>query len=487
MMKKINEAMLLDFYELTMANGYFQAGKKDQVVYFDLYYRKNPDHGGYALFAGLDTIIDFIDDLSFTEEDIRFLESKKSFSKDFLDYLRNFKFSGDIYAFPEGSVVFPNEPLLVIKAPIIEAQLLETYLLQIINHQTLIATKASRIKYASKERMVIEMGARRAHGLTSSLNGAKAAYIGGVDATSNVLTDQVYGVPSGGTMAHSWVQMFDSEYEAFKVYAQTYPEQSTFLVDTYDTLKSGIPNAIKVIKEILIPKGIENYSIRIDSGDLTYLSKEARKMLDQAGLSQCTITVSNSLDERIIKDLLIQGAEIDIFGVGERLITAKSEPVFGSVYKLAAVEENNEIVPKIKISDNIEKITTPHFKTVYRIMDKEGHFEADLITIYDESIDESRPLTIFDPVSTWKEKTFDSYKLIKMHQMIYEHGQRVYQKPSIHDIRQYANDQLNALWPEVRRFDYPHKYYVDLSKKLWMVKDQLINRYKQGGNYKCVT
>lgn len=479
--------MLLDFYELTMANGYFEAGKKDQIVYFDLYYRKNPDHGGYALFAGLDTIIDFIDDLSFTEADIRFLEKKQVFSQAFLDYLRNFKFSGDIYAFPEGSVVFPNEPLLTIKAPIIEAQLLETYLLQIINHQTLIATKASRIKYASKDRIVIEMGARRAHGLTSSLNGAKAAYIGGVDATSNVLTDQVYGVPSGGTMAHSWVQMFDSEYEAFKVYAKTYPHQSTFLVDTYDTLKSGMPNAIKVIKEVLLPMGVKDFSIRIDSGDLTYLSKEARKMLDQAGLDQCKITVSNSLDERIIKDLLIQGAQIDVFGVGERLITAKSEPVFGSVYKLAAVEEAGQILPKIKISDNIEKITTPHFKTVYRIMDEDGHFEADLMTVFDETIDQSRPLTIFDPVSTWKEKTFETYQLIKMHHMIYKGGKRVYDRPSIHDVRAYAKDQVNALWPELRRFDFPHKYYVDLSKKLWMVKDQLINQYKQGDKYQCVT
>jgi nicotinate phosphoribosyltransferase len=479
-MNKINEAMLLDFYELTMANGYFESGKKDEIVYFDLFYRKNPDGGGYALFSGLDTIIDFIDHLSFNDRDIEFLRKKNVFSEEFLDYLSNFKFSGDIYSFKEGSVVFPGEPLLTIKAPVIEAQLLETYLLQIVNHQTLIATKASRIKHSAKGRVVIEMGARRAHGLTSSLNGAKAAYIGGVDATSNVIADQVYGVPSGGTMAHSWVQLFDSEYESFKAYAKIYPHQSTFLVDTYDTLKSGIPNAIKVIKEVLIPAGVKSYSIRIDSGDLTYLSKEARQMLDDAGLENCKIVVSNSLDERIIKDLLIQGAPIDIFGVGERLITAKSEPVFGSVYKLVALEQNNDIIPKIKISENVEKITTPHYKKIYRILDNDGHFEADLITVHDEKIDEFHPLTIFDPMSTWKKKTFTEYKLEELHHPIFKSGRRVYEKPSLEEVREYAHKQLNALWPEVRRFDFPHKYYVDLSEKLWATKDKLIKEGQNG-------
>lgn len=479
MMYEINEAMLIDFYELTMANGYFESGKKDQVVFFDLYYRNNPDHGGYALFAGLETIIDFIDNFRFTAADIQFLRSKNMFDEAFLDYLETFKFTGDIFAFPEGSVVFPNEPLLTVKAKIIEAQLLETYLLQIVNHQTLIATKASRIQFAAQDKIVLEMGARRAHGLTSSLNGAKAAYIGGIAATSNVLADQFYGVPSGGTMAHSWVQMFDSEYEAFKVYAETYPNNSTFLIDTYDTINSGLPNAIKVIKEVLIPLGIENYSIRIDSGDLTYLSKKTRKILDDAGLPNCTITVSNSLDERLIKDLIIQGAPIDIFGVGERLITAKSDPVFGSVYKLVAVEEEGVIVPKIKVSENIEKITTPHYKRVYRIVDNEDKFKADLITLHDEVIDESKPLTIFDPISTWKEKTYIDYRLVPMHKAIYESGIRVYEKPDINEIRGYANKQLNALWNEVRRFDNPHKFYVDLSKPLWDIKFSMLKKIRE--------
>ena len=474
----MNKAMVIDFYELTMANGYFESGMKDQIAYFDLYYRKNPDEGGYALFAGLETIVDFIDELNFNDDDIEFLKSKKLFSDGFLKYLRNFKFTGDLYAFKEGSIVFPNEPILTIKAPIIEAQILETYLLQVINHQTLIATKASRIKYASGGRTVIEMGARRAQGLTASLDGARAAYIGGIDATSNVISDQIYGVPSGGTMAHSWIQMFDSEYEAFKTYAEIYPNHSTFLVDTYDTLLSGIPNAIKVIKEVLVPKGVKSYSIRIDSGDLTYLSKAARKLLDSAGLENCTITVSNSLDERIIKDLLIQGAPIDVFGVGERLITAKSDPVFGSVYKLVAIEENSEVIPKIKISDNVEKITTPHFKSVYRIIDDEGHFEADLITLKDEIVDGTIPLTIFDPINIWKQKTFNEYQLMSMQENIYENGKRVYDLPSLKEVREYAHFQLNSLWPEVRRFDFPHQYYVDLSKSLWKVKNRMIEELR---------
>lgn len=478
-MYKVNEAMLIDFYELTMANGYLESGRKDQIVYFDLYYRNNPDGGGYALFAGLESIIDFIDHFKFNDEDIEFFRSKQIFSDAFIEYLRDFKFSGDIYAFPEGSVVFPNDPLITVRAPIMEAQLFETYLLQIINHQTLIATKASRIQYAAKDHIVLEMGARRAHGLTSSLNGAKAAYIGGVAATSNVLADQFYGVPSGGTMAHSWVQMFDSEYEAFKTYAEIYPNHSTFLVDTYDVLKSGIPNAIKVIKEVLVPKGIDHFSIRIDSGDLTYLSKKSRKLLDDAGLPQCTITVSNSLDERLIKDLIIQGAPIDIFGVGERLITAKSDPVFGSVYKLVAVEENGVIIPKIKVSENIEKITTPHFKTVYRIVGSDGLFKADLIALHDEVFEPSEPLTIFDQINTWKKKTYEDYRLIEMRHPIYLNGQRVYEKPDLTSIRQYAKEQLDSLWSEVRRFDYPHRFYVDLSQKLWDIKYQMLKDIRE--------
>ena len=475
-MNGINEAMLIDFYELTMANGYFNSNKRNQVVYFDLYFRSIPDRGGYALFAGLETIIDYIDNLKFTEEDIAYLRSKNTFSEPFLTYLKEFQFTGDLYAFKEGSVMFANEPIITVKAPIIEAQILETFLLQTVNHQSLIATKASRIKYAADGRLVLEMGARRAHGLSSSLHGARASYIGGVDGTSNVLADQVYGVNAIGTMAHSWVQLFDSEYEAFKTYAENYPNASTLLVDTYDTLHSGLPNAIKVIKEVLLPKKAKNYAIRIDSGDLTYLSKKARKMLDDAGLKDCKIVVSNALDERLIRGLLLQGAPIDIFGVGERLITAKSDPVFGSVYKLVAVEENQKIVPKIKISDNVEKITTPHFKTVHRIYGEEGRAEADLITLDNEKINPDKPLTIFDPQNTWKTKTFTTYTLRNMHVPVYLNGKRVYQKPSIEEIKSYAQSELNSLWEEMRRFDYPHKYYIDLSKKLWKMKHDLIEK-----------
>ena len=478
-MNNINLAMLMDFYEMTMANGYFDSGKAHEIVVFDLFYRENPDKGGYAIFVGLESVFEFIDNLKFTKKDIDYLRSKDIFNEEFLNYLLKFKFSGDIYGIKEGSVIFPNEPILTIKAPVIEAQLLETYLLQVVNHQSLIATKASRIKFASKGKTVIEMGARRAHGMTASLEGARAAYIGGVDATSNILADQIYQVPAGGTMAHSWVQLFDSEYEAFKAYAKIYPDDSTFLVDTYDTLNSGVKNAIKVIKEVLLPKGIKNYSIRLDSGDLSYLAKEARKMLDDAGLNDCTITASNSLDERIIKDLLIQGAPIDIFGVGERLITAKSDPVFGSVYKLVAVKKKDQLIPKIKISENISKITTPGFKTIYRILDKNNHFEADLITLYDEKIDDSRPLTIFDPDNRWKQKTFSDYKLIKMHKQFYKNGKRIYENPNIEEIKRYCKKQLNSLWPEIRRFDNPHIYYVDLSEKLWKLKNNLINENKQ--------
>ena len=413
--------------------------------------------------------------MKFTEEDIEFLKSKDIFSHDFLNYLKNFKFTGDIYSFKEGSVVFPNEPLLTVKAKLIEAQIIETFLLQTINHQSLIATKASRIKFAAKDSVVLEMGARRAHGASSSHLGARAAYIGGVEGTSNVLADQLHNIPSGGTMAHSWVQLFDSEYEAFKAYAKIYPKASTFLVDTYDTLNSGIPNAIKVIKEILIPQGIDKYSIRIDSGDLTYLSKQAKKMFNDAGLPNCKIVVSNALDERLIKTLLEQGAPIDIFGVGERLITAKSDPVFGSVYKLVAVENESNIIPKIKISDNIEKITTPHFKKVYRIYSN-GKAEADLITVYDEKINKNEPLTIFDSLSTWKTKTYTKYDLKELHQVIFKSGKRVYDLPNIEQIREFAKSELNSLWDEVRRFDYPHKYYVDLSDKLWRIKQNLINQ-----------
>jgi nicotinate phosphoribosyltransferase len=471
---KYRQSMVIDFYELTMANGFFLEGKKDKIVYFDLYFRKTPDNGGYAIFAGLETMINYIENLHFTKEDIEYLRKQKLFDEEFLKYLLDFRFTGDIYAFKEGSIMFPNEPVVTIKAKLIEAQIIETFLLQTINHQSLIATKASRIKFAAQGKKVLEMGARRAHGESSSILGSRAAYIAGIDGTSNVASDQLFGVPAGGTMAHSWVQLFDNEYEAFKAYAKHYPNNSTFLVDTYDTLGSGVPNAIKVIKEILLPIKAKNYSIRIDSGDLTYLAKQARKMFDEAGLPDCKIIVSNALDERLIQTLITQGAPIDLFGVGERLITAKSDPVFGSVYKLVAIERNNKIVPKIKISDNEEKITTPHFKKVYRIYAENGKAEADLITLHDEVIDTTVPLTIFDQYSTWKTKTYEKYTLVEMQHPIFLTGKKVYELPTLKEVREFAEKGLNSLWEELRRFDFPHKYYVDLSKKLWDVKQKLI-------------
>ncbi len=471
---KYRQSMVVDFYELTMANGFFLEGKKDKIVYFDLYFRKTPDNGGYAIFAGLETMINYIENLHFTKEDVEYLRKQKLFDEEFLKYLLDFKFTGDIYAFKEGSIMFPNEPVVTVKAKLIEAQIIETFLLQTINHQSLIATKASRIKFAAQGKKVLEMGARRAHGESSSILGSRAAYIAGIDGTSNVASDQLFGVPAGGTMAHSWVQLFDNEYEAFKAYAKHYPNNSTFLVDTYDTLGSGVPNAIKVIKEILLPINAKNYSIRIDSGDLTYLAKQARKMFDEAGLPDCKIIVSNALDERLIQTLITQGAPIDLFGVGERLITAKSDPVFGSVYKLVAIERNNKIVPKIKISDNEEKITTPHFKKVYRIYAENGKAEADIITLHDEVIDTNEPLTIFDQYSTWKTKTYEKYTLVEMQKPIFLAGKKVYELPTLKEVRDFAEKGLNGLWEELRRFDFPHKYYVDLSKKLWDVKQKLI-------------
>jgi len=475
-MKNYSLAMLTDLYELTMANGYYLENKKDQIVYFDLYFRKIPDNGGYAIFAGLESIINYIQTIKFTKADIEFLRKKNLFAEGFLNYLSEFKFTGDIYAFREGSVIFANEPIITVKAKLIEAQIIETFLLLTVNHQSLIATKASRIRYAAKDKTILEMGARRAHGISSSVYGARSAYIGGIDGTSNVLADQMFEVPSGGTMAHSWVQIFENEYESFKAYAGIYPNNTTFLVDTYDTLSSGVPNAIKVIKEVLLPLDAKNYSIRIDSGDLTYLAKEARILLDNAGLKNCKIVVSNSLDERIIKTLLDQGAPIDIFGVGERLITAKSDPVFGSVYKLVAVENENKIVPKIKISDNVEKITTPHFKKVYRIYSENNKAEADLITVYDEKINTQDELTIFDPIYTWKTKTFSGFSIKELHTPIFIDGNLVYKAPKLKAIRKYTEKEIESLWDEVKRFDNPHNYYVDLSYKLWQIKQDLITK-----------
>lgn len=478
-MKNLNTAMMIDFYELTMANGYFLEGKINEIGYYDIYYRSIPDKGGFALFAGLERIINYIMNLHFTKEDIEFLRSKHVFSEEFLDYLRNFSFKGDLISFKEGSIIFPNEPIITIKASLVDAQLIETFLLQTVNHQTLIATKAARIRYSAKDKTVIEMGARRAHGIDSSIEGARAAYIAGINSTSNVAADQIYGVPSGGTMAHSWVQSFDSEYEAFKAYATLYPYNSTLLVDTYNNINSGVPNAIRVIKEVLLDIKDSSYAIRIDSGDLAYLAKKSRLMLDEAGLHDCKIVVSNALDEYSIKTLLDQGAPIDIFGVGERLITSKSDPVFGAVYKLIAKEVDGIIKPIIKISDNPEKITTPHFKKVYRVMNKDQKPVADYIAVHDEVIDESKPLVLFDPIHTWKRKEIREYTMKDVRQTMIKDGKLIISLPSLSEIRKYAKSNLDSIWTEMRRFSHPHKYYVDLSQTLWDIKDGLMNDYNK--------
>ena len=474
--EKLNMTMLCDFYELTMGNGYFEAGCKERITYFDVFFRKVPDGGGFAIAAGLEQLIDYIENLHFTEEDIAYLRSRNLFCEEFLDYLRNFRFTGDIYAIPEGTPVFPKEPLVVVRAPAIEAQLIETFTLLTINHQSLIATKANRIVRAAKGRTVLEFGSRRAQGADAAIVGARAAYIGGCAGTACTISDEIYGVPAGGTMAHAWVQMFDSEYEAFKTYCQTYPTNATLLVDTYNTLKSGVPNAIRVFNEVLKPLGITKCGIRLDSGDMAYLTQQARKMLDEAGWTECAISVSNSLDEYIIRDILRQGAKIDMFGVGERLITARSEPVFGGVYKLAAVEEpDGTIVPKIKISENVVKITNPHYKKLYRFYAKDtGKAIADYLTVYDEVVDDSKDMTIFDPDATWKTKKVYNFTARELQVPVFKSGELVYKLPSLEEIRAYCLAQVDTLWDEVKRFDNPQTYYVDLSQKLWDIKYDLL-------------
>ncbi len=469
-----NFTMLFDFYELTMGNGYFNSGKKDCISYFDVFFRDIPDGGGFAIAAGLDQVIDYIEKLNFSEQDIEYLRSKKLFSEEFLKYLKTFRFTGDIWAVPEGTPIFPGEPILTVRAPAIEAQFVETFLLLTLNHQSLIATKTNRIVRAADGRPVSEFGSRRAQGTAAAILGARAAFIGGCDSTACTIADELYGVPAGGTMAHSWVQMFDSEYEAFDTYCKIYPTSATLLIDTYNVIKSGLPNAIKAFKA----NGITKCAVRIDSGDIAYLSRKVRKMLDEAGLPDCKIVISNSLDEYIIRDLLNQGSQIDAFGVGERLITSKSAPVFGGVYKLSAIEDaNGNIIPKIKISENTAKITNPHFKKVYRIYSKDtGKAEADLICIHDETIDTSLPLTIFDPVYTWKSKTYENYELRLLLEPIFKDGKLVYKRPTTAEIRAYCKEQLAMLWDEVKRFENPHNYYVDLSQKLWDLKQEMLKR-----------
>lgn len=474
-MKEIrNLTMLSDFYEFTMANGYYENEMKDTVAVFDAFYRKNPDGGGYAIFAGLNDIISYIKNLHFTDEDIEYFKNQGDFSEGFLEYLRNFKFTGDVYAFPEGSVMFPGEPIVTVKAPIIECSIIETYLLLSMNFNSLIATKTNRIVSSAGDRLVMEFGARRAQGADASITGARSAYIAGAPITSNTYSAKKYGFKASGTMAHSWIQAFDSEYEAFKTYAKMYPENCILLIDTYDTLESGLVNAMKVFKEELLPKGLTG-GVRIDSGDLAYLSKEVRKRLDENGFEDFKIVASNSLDEFKIESLLSQGAKIDSFGIGERLITAKSDPVFGGVYKLVAIEKYEKLQAKIKVSENVEKITTPGFKKVYRLYDTEtGKAEADYIALRDEEIDDSEPLVIFDPLFTWKMKKMKNYKAREMQVPIFKDGDLVYDEPSLDEIASYRKEEVESLWDEVKRYDTPHNYYVDLSQKLWNLKQKLI-------------
>ena len=480
MAHRTNYTMLFDFYELSMANGYFQTPLKDRITYFDVFFRRVPDGGGFAIAAGLEQVIEYIRDLNFTEEDIAYLRTKNCFTEEFLEYLRTFKFTGDIWAVPEGTPIFPGEPVLTVRAPAVQAQFIETYVLMELNHQSLIATKASRIVRAAEGRPVAEFGSRRAQGASGAILGARASYIAGCAGTACVQADRDYGVPATGTMAHSWVQMFPDEYTAFKTYCELYPNNATLLVDTYNVLRSGVPNAIKVFKEVLLPKGITKCGIRIDSGDLAYLSRKARKMLDEAGLTQCKIVASNALDEYLIRDLLVQGAKLDSFGVGERMITAKSDPVFGCVYKLAAIEdEDGTIIPKIKVSENAAKITTPHFKKVYRLYDNEsGEAFADVMCLHDETIDESKPIELFDPENTWKKKYFSNFTARSILEPIFAHGELVYKVPNIEEVRSYCADQMSHLWEEVKRFENPHRYYMDLSPKLWKIKNDMLEEMR---------
>lgn len=475
----MNNTLLTDFYEITMANGYFENNMHTEIAYFDMFFRKVPDNAGFAIMAGVEQVIEYLNELKFEDEDIEFLRQKGIFSEDFLSYLKNFKFECDVWAIPEGTPIFPNEPILTVRGPLIQAQFIETMILLTVNHQSLIATKCNRIVRAAEGRPVLEFGSRRAQGTGGAILGARAAYIGGAAGTACTVTDKLYGVPALGTMAHSWIQSFDSEYEAFRAYALAYPESCTFLVDTFNVLRSGVPNAIRVFDEVLKPMGIRPKGVRIDSGDITYLTKQTRKMLDAAGYEDVDIVVSNSLDEHIIRDILKQGACIDSFGVGERLITSKSEPVFGGVYKLVALEKDGEIIPKIKVSENVAKITNPCFKKVYRLFSNEtGMAIADVITLADEVIDDTTSYEIFDPEHTWKRKTVTDFTAVELQVPIFEKGKCVYRSPELKEIRDYCEKQIDKIWDEVKRFENPHEYYVDLSQKLWDIKYKLLSEHK---------
>jgi len=476
MIEKLNLTMLTDFYEITMANGYHSSGMADDIAYFDMFFRKIPDGGGYAIFAGLEQVIEYLKNLEFTDEDIEYLRSKKLFNEEFLEYLANFEFKCDVWAVPEGSIVFPHEPLITVRGPVMQAQFVETMILLLINHQSLIATKASRIVRSAAGRPVMEFGTRRSHSTAAAIYGARASYIGGCAGTACTVADRDFGIPALGTMAHSWVQMYDDEYEAFKKYAEIYPTNCTLLVDTYDVLKSGVPTAIKVFKEMKPAK----MGIRIDSGDIAYLTKKARKMLDDAGLQECSIVVSNSLDEYIIRDVINEGACIDSFGVGERLVTASSQPVFGGVYKLSALEKDGQMIPKIKVSENVEKITNPGFKSLYRLYSKDDdRMLADVITLDSEVIPEEDGYEIFDPSAVWKRKKVDNFYAKNMRVQIFDKGKCVYDSPSIDEIKAYCQKELNSIWDEMKRFENPQTYYVDLSYDLWKLKNDMLTAAKK--------
>ena len=471
-----NLTMIMDLYELTMSNGIFDSDRRNEITYFDMFFRRVPDDGGYAIMAGIEQLIEYMNNLEFSDDDIAYLRGLKLFSDEFIDYLKDFKFTCDVWAMPEGTVIFPHEPIVTVRGPAMQAMMLETMLLLTINHQSLIATKANRITRAADGRPVMEFGARRAHGYGAAYYGARAAVIGGCAGTSCLLTAKDFDLPPSGTMAHSWVQLFDDEYSAFKAYAEKYPDSCMLLVDTYNVLKSGIPNAIKVFDEVLKPLGKRPLGIRIDSGDITYITKKARKMLDDAGYSDCKICVSNSLDEYLIRDMIFQGAKVDSYGVGERLITASSEAVFGGVYKLAAVERNGEIIPKIKISENPAKITLPGVKIPWRLYDRTtGKAIADVITLGDEKISSDEPYEIFDPEHTWKRKVVTDFVAKKLQVKIFDKGRQVYTSPSVKEISKFRAEQVDSLWDEVTRFENPHTYYVDLSEKLWNLRDELLN------------
>ena len=481
-MKDINLTLLTDFYELTMANGYMNSGLADKTAYFDVFFRNIPDNGGYAIMGGLDHIIDYLENLKFTDEDIEYLRSKKIFNEEFLKYLADFKFACDVWSVPEGTPIFPKEPVITVRGPIIQAQFVETAILMMFNHESLIATKASRIVRAAQGRAVMEFGSRRSHGAAAAMYGARAAYIGGCIGTACAIVDRETGIPALGTMAHSWVQLFPTEYEAFKAYAENYPQNCTLLVDTYDVLKSGVPNAIKIFREMKP----EKMGIRIDSGDIAYLTKQARKMLDNAGFPQATITASNALDEYLIRDIILEGAKIDSFGVGERLITAKSDPVFGGVYKLSAIEDENGVTPKIKISENVGKITNPGVKSVYRIYANDsGKAQGDLITLKEEGIPQGKvnsegvkEIEIFDEESPWKTKAITDYTIRDIRVQIFDGGKLVYDRPSVKEVQQHCKDQLETIWEETLRFENPQTYYVDLSQKLYDLKRGMLDEHR---------